>query len=129
LTFPGYTPRPHQRHGARFVPEEKRRRIQYDTDKRREEQGKKVIHLHEKAPPRKMWPSTEYMEHLILAYFQKNGSVPAQLVIPFRSEAPKMAYVVRGLPPSLEWDLSNGSGRLVEMDLIYDPDASGVALV
>ena len=121
MSFPGYSPRPHARHNSRFVPEEKKRRIQYDADKRLEESGRTRIYLHEKPPAAKVWPSTEAMTKLILDFYGAAGRLPSVIMVPFRTDAPTMAYPVRGLPADPDWDLSDGRGRLVEMRVIYAP--------
>lgn len=107
--------RPNMRHNYRFVPEAKKKAVQYAMDKRREEKGAKVIHVHEKPAKSKLWPSNEEMQARITAYFQTTGNLPQVLQVPFHTDAPSMAYAVTGLPPDPEWDLSGGRGRLVEM--------------
>lgn len=120
--------RPHSRHAMRFVDPAKKKAIQYATDKRREEQGKTVIHLHERPPAFKVWPSCEHMQGLITAFYESNGSIPTRIIVPFQTSAPTMAYPVQGLPFDHEWELSNGRGRLVEMTVSMDPDYPEVTL-
>ena len=122
---PNIVTRPNMRHNMRFVSQEKRRKVQYDMDKRREEQGKTVIHLHEQPPKPKLWPYQEEMQRLILAHYEDHLSLPERVIVPFRSCAPLMGYVVHGLPKDSVWDLKTG-GRLVEMRVTYDPNAPGV---
>jgi hypothetical protein len=112
----------------RFVSTEKKKRIQYDMDKRREEQGKTVIHMHEQPPKFKVWPSCEFMQGSITKFFESNGSLPSKIIVPFRTSAPTMAYPVTGLPFEAEWELSGGRGRLVEMVVSYDPEYPEVTL-
>ena len=120
--------RPHSRHAARFVDPAKKKRVEYAMDKRREEQGKTVIHLHEKPPAFKVWPSCEFMQILITAFYEANGALPTKMIVPFHTTAPTMAYPVLGLPFEAEWELSGGRGRLVEMAVSFDPDYPEVTL-
>lgn len=114
MTAPGYIQRPNMRHGMRFISEETKRRVQYNMDKRREERGTKVIHVHEKPPARRVWPSTEEMQDRILEYFRVRQELPQVMQVPFHTDAPVMSYAVEGLPFSAEDMLSDGR-RLVEM--------------
>lgn len=114
--------RPHARHASRFVSPEKKKRIQYDADKRLEESGRTRVYLHEKPPAVKFWPATEFMAQLILGFYGAANRLPTVILVPFQTTAPTMAYPVQGLPPDPDWDLSNGRGRLVEMAVIYSPD-------
>lgn len=113
--------RPHARHASRFVPEEKKKRIQYDADKRLEESGRTRVYLHEKPPAAKVWPSAEDMGGLIYAFWRAAGRLPEFISVPFYTAAPTMAYPVQGLPADPDWDLKDGRGRLVEMRVIYAP--------
>lgn len=123
--------RPHSRHAARFVPEEKRKRIQYDMDKRREEQGKTVIHLHEQPPkPICAMPTDSEMNDRLLAFFAEHGRAPVTMTIPFRWPWTEHGFAVQGLPPS-EFDTSSPylrRGRYCPVALVYNPDAEGISL-
>lgn len=120
--------RPHSRHAMRFVDPAKKKAIQYATDKRREEQGKTVIHLHERPPVFKVWPSHEYMQDQILAFWTEHQALPTRILVPFDTSAPTMGWPVKGLPKDPEWDMRDNRGRFVEMDVIRDPDALQVTL-
>lgn len=112
---PGIITRPHMRHAYRMgVTSEKQKSVQYAMDKRREERGTKVIHIHEQPAKARLWPSTEEMQARILAYYQGTGQLPQVMQVPFHTDAPTMAYPVTGLPEDPEWMLSDGR-RLVEM--------------
>ena len=121
--------RPHMRHQMRGVSSEKQRAIQYATDKRREEQGKTVIHLHEQPPrPRCAMPNDTEAGTLIRAFFQEKGYTPTRMVTPFKWDWIDHGFAVTGLPPHPD-DLSGRygrTGRWVTMHVIYDPDAAGI---
>jgi hypothetical protein len=115
VTFPQIKKTVNMRHNVRMnLTQDKKRSVQYALDKRREERGTKVIHVHEKPAARKLWPSTEEMERRILEYFRVRGELPQVMQVPFQTDAPSMAYAVSGLPPDPEWTLKDGR-RLVEM--------------
>jgi hypothetical protein len=124
--------RPHMRHANRFVPEDKKRRVQYDMDKRREEQGKKVVHLHEQPPaPKCSMPGDAEMAPRILAYFEQHGRTPDRILIPFVWPYHDHGFAVPGLPPH-EDDLSGRygrTGRWVRVAVEHSPNAQGVTLV
>lgn len=123
--------RPHMRHAMRSVPESKRKQIQYDTDKRREEQGKTVIHLHEKTPaPKCGMPTDAEMAPRVLAWFAEHGDTPKSLTLPFAWAYPDHGFAVQGLPPHAD-DLSGRygrTGRWVTLRVTYDPAAAEVRL-
>ena len=126
MSFPQIKKTVNMRHGARMnLTEEKKRKVQYAMDKRREEKGVTVMHVHEKPPSRKLWPSRQEMQERITAYYQVTGALPQVLQVPFQTDAPTMAYAVTGLPPDPAWDLRDGTGRLVEMK-VETSDALGL---
>lgn len=115
MSFPQIKKTVNMRHNVRMgLTEERKRQVQYAMDKRREERGTKVIHVHERPAPRKLWPSTEEMQERILEYFRVRGEIPQVMQVPFPTDAPVMAYAVVGLPEDPEWTLKDGR-RLVEM--------------
>lgn len=121
--------RPHMRQAMRGIPEAKRKAIQYATDKRREEQGKTVIYLHEQPPrPRCSMPTDAEAGPMIRDFFQAHGYTPARLVAPFKWDWIDAGFAVTGLPPHAD-DLSGRygrTGRWVSVHVIYDPDAEGL---
>jgi hypothetical protein len=115
VTFPQIKKTVNMRHNVRMgLTEERKRSVQYAMDKRREERGTQVIHVHEKPAKAKLWPSTEEMQARILAYYQGTGALPQVMQVPFQTDAPSMAYAVTGLPEDPAWTLQDGR-RLVEM--------------
>lgn len=118
MSFPQIKKTVNMRHNVRVgLTDAKRRAVQYAMDERRERTGAQVIHVHEKPPAYKLWPPAEEMQARILEYFRIRGELPRIMQIPFESQWPTMAYVVKGLPPDAEMDLSDGRGRLVELKL------------
>ncbi len=99
MSMPGYTPKPHQRHAMRFVPDEKKKRIQYGVDKRREEQGKTVVRLHESFTDGK-FPLAEYIKADVLAFHAEHGRLPTQIRVHFSTTTKKYCLSVPelGLP-------------------------------
>lgn len=116
MSFPQIKKTVNMRHGPRMnLTEEKKRKVQYAMDKRREERGANVVFIHEKPAKARLWPTTEEMQERITEYLRVTGTLPEVLQVPFQTDAPTMAYVVTGLPADPAWDLTGGRGRLVEM--------------
>lgn len=93
-----YVRKPHQSHGSRFVPQEKRKAIQRATDERRERQGKRVIHLHESFGD--CLPPTEAIKEDIRRYWKEMGARPTILRVPFRVRSKWLCVYMDDLPPS-----------------------------
>lgn len=122
--------RPHSRHAMRFVSTEKKKRVQYDMDKRREEQGKTVIHLHEKPPTYKCsMPIDSEIDAQIVAFYNENGSkLPTKLFIPFLWPWDSHSFIIQGLP-GIPWNVTNPylrNGYLVEVKVISNDNSGGI---
>lgn len=122
--------RPHSRHSMRHISNEKRRKIQYDMDKRREEQGKTVIHLHEKPPGYKCsMPIDSEIEAQIVSFYNENrGKLPTKLFVPFHWPWQTHSFVVQGLP-GVSWNVTRPyirNGYLVEVDVISNDNSGGI---
>lgn len=128
---PGYIQRPHMRHNYRMgVSQEKARAVQYAMDKRREERGTTVIHVHEKPPkPRSSMPTDAEAGPAVLAHFAQHGQAPTVIRVPESwSWDGEYGVAVQGLPPDPVNDLSGRygrAGRWVALRVIHDPDVFG----
>jgi hypothetical protein len=110
----------------RFVPTEKKKRIQYDMDKRREEQGKTVIHLHEQPPkPKSRLPTDSEMNQAFLDFISVNGREPTILKTPFQWAWSETGFAIQGLPPCPARDITSPylrPGRWIPVRVVYDPN-------
>lgn len=84
------------KHNLRFVSSEKRKRIQYATDKRREERGVKVVHIHTQITKRN-WPSMEKIGQAICDHYHKMNELCNVIYVAFDSSFTSMDIPVYGL--------------------------------
>lgn len=106
------------KHNLRFVSSEKRKRIQYATDKRREERGVKVVHLHTQITKRN-WPSMELIGRAICDHYHKTGELCDVLFVAFVPTYATMCIPCHGLPDD-GCQLTRDGARLVDVQVRYD---------